>query len=318
MLSGYTSAKQAGTDTTSHKPLSVSEEHNFTCAFTWTKAFISTDSVFCDYCKMMAFILLLVCVLVAGVSGVSIHEVILGEGDSLTLHTGVTTDQQEEIIWFFEDTLIAEITGDQSKIFTDVQCKERFRDRLKLDHQTGSLTITNIRNTDSGDYQIQFNSRGDIEKIFKVIVLGVSAVQQIKIIEGGSVTLDAGIMTQNEIVTWYFNDTIIALVTGDLSLICTDVQCKDSNERFRDRLKLNYWFTRSLTITNIRNTDSGLYKLKIIKSSLTIMRSVTVTVTGFNMELAHPLQLLQLRLFWEGFPQGLGVCLWEFLTILLE
>jgi len=26
------------------------------------------------------------------------------------------------------------------------------------------------------------------------------------------------------------------------------------------------------------------------------------------MELAHPLQLLQLQLIWEGFPQGLGVC----------
>ena len=29
----------------------------------------------------------------------------------------------------------------------------------------------------------------------------------------------------------------------------------------------------------------------------------------------RPLQLQQLQLFWEGFPQCLGVCLWEFLTI---
>jgi len=36
------------------------------------------------------------------------------------------------------------------------------------------------------------------------------------------------------------------------------------------------------------------------------------------MELALSLQLKQLQLFWEGFSQGLGVCLWEFLTILLE
>ncbi|XP_048039343.1 uncharacterized protein LOC125264172 [Megalobrama amblycephala] len=237
---------------------------------------------------MMVFISIIVCVFVAGVSGVSIHDVILVKGDSLTLHTGVTTDQQEEIRWFFKDTLIAEITGhfsynstDLCRVCTDVQCdedNERFRDRLKLDHQTGSLTITNTRNTDSGEYRIQFNSNNDSEKIFKVYVWGVSAAKQKKIMEGESVTLDAGVREQNEMVTWYFNDTLIALVTGDLSLIGTDVQWKDSNERFRDRLMLSFRFTWSLIITNTRNTDSGLYTLKIIKSNFTITRSVTVTV----------------------------------------
>jgi len=47
------------------------------------------------------------------------------------------------------------------------------------------------------------------------------------------------------------------------------------------------------------------------------MKSNSLSV-GLNMELSHPLQLYQVQLFWEGFPQGLGVCLWEFLTILLE
>ncbi|CAM4660209.1 unnamed protein product [Leuciscus chuanchicus] len=228
---------------------------------------------------MRVFILLSVCVLKSGVHGVSEHEVNVAKGVSVTLNTDVATAQQGEIRWYYNDILIAEITGDQSKICTDVQCEERFRDRLELDHQTGSLTIMNIRNTDSGVYHLQFNSSSDSEKIFNVIVCGLSIGKQMNIAEGGSILSDAGVMKQNETATWYFDDSLIALVTGDLSKICTDVQWKDSNDRFRDRLKLNYQFSWSLIITNMNLTDSGLYTLKINRGSYSIMSTVTVTVT---------------------------------------
>ncbi|KAL0161281.1 hypothetical protein M9458_045006, partial [Cirrhinus mrigala] len=57
-----------------------------------------------------------------------------------------------------------------------VQCNEeteRFRDRLKLDHQTGSLTITNIKNTDSGEYKLKIISisERESEKIFNVSII---------------------------------------------------------------------------------------------------------------------------------------------------
>ncbi len=45
-------------------------------------------------------------------------------------------------------TLIARINGRTSKTFHGPD--ERFRDRLKLDNQTGSLTITDTRTTDYG------------------------------------------------------------------------------------------------------------------------------------------------------------------------
>ncbi|KAL0149457.1 hypothetical protein M9458_055245, partial [Cirrhinus mrigala] len=83
------------------------------------------------------------------------------EGDSVTLHTGVKTNQQDRIRWYFNDTRIAQITGDLSKICTDVQCNEgteRFSRRLKLDHQTGSLTIMNITNKHSGVYKLLISS----------------------------------------------------------------------------------------------------------------------------------------------------------------
>ncbi|XDV23674.1 hypothetical protein PO909_028153, partial [Leuciscus waleckii] len=102
-----------------------------------------------------------------GVFGVGSDKVSVSviEGDSVTLYTGVQTSLQDDIKWYFNDTRIAQISGDLSKICTDVQCKERFRDRLKLDHQTGSLIITNTRNTDSGEYKLEIiinNSRFSI------------------------------------------------------------------------------------------------------------------------------------------------------------
>ncbi|XDV24039.1 hypothetical protein PO909_028332, partial [Leuciscus waleckii] len=113
-------------------------------------------------------------VCVSGVSAAERDEVkrkSVKEGESVTLDPGEIKITNDVMMWYFNDILIAEITGDQSEICTDVQCKERFRDRLKLDHQTGSLTITNTRNTDSREYKLQIsNSRFCIIRSFSVSV----------------------------------------------------------------------------------------------------------------------------------------------------
>ncbi len=98
--------------------------------------------------------------------------------------------------------------------------------------------------------------------------------------EGESVALDPGVIKNpNDLMAWHFNDLCIAEITEEPRKICTDVQCKDGDERFRDRLKLDHQ-TGSLTIMNTRTTDSGLYQLQINSSRFSITRSVSVTVTG--------------------------------------
>ncbi|XP_058615542.1 SLAM family member 5-like [Onychostoma macrolepis] len=81
------------------------------------------------------------------------------EGDSVTLHTDVTeTYEGANILWKFgaEKSMIAEISGVYG-IFTSDVPDGRFRDRLKLDSKTGSLTITNITTEHAGLYEVQIS-----------------------------------------------------------------------------------------------------------------------------------------------------------------
>ncbi len=95
------------------------------------------------------------------------------EGESVTLESGEINKTNNSMAWYFNDICIAEIIKDPSEICTDDQCKERFRDRLRLDLQTGSLTITNTKTTDSGLYQLQIRRiRFSIIKSFIVTVNG--------------------------------------------------------------------------------------------------------------------------------------------------
>uniref|UniRef100_A0A8C9W3Z1 Ig-like domain-containing protein n=1 Tax=Scleropages formosus TaxID=113540 RepID=A0A8C9W3Z1_SCLFO len=76
------------------------------------------------------------------------------ERDTVTLHTGVTDVQKDSVIlWYFRsgvDDLIAQFIKGE----TETDFDERFRDRLELDTQTGSLTIRNLNTSDSGVYRV--------------------------------------------------------------------------------------------------------------------------------------------------------------------
>ncbi|XP_073793124.1 uncharacterized protein isoform X2 [Danio rerio] len=184
------------------------------------------------------------------------------EGESVTLSTDLTElKNDDQIQWRFGngDTLIAEINKQTSSfsVFDDV-LDGRFRDRLKLDNKTGSLTITNITTEHAGVYKVQTNT--EINTV-KLIVFGDD--KEVSVKKGNSVTLSSGVteMNNDEHIQWKFGNeyTLIAEINkqNNSFFVFDDVL----GGRFRDRLKLDNK-TGSLTITDSRAEHAGVYKLQ--------------------------------------------------------
>lgn len=198
--------------------------------------------------------------LLNGLSSFAPDPLSVKEGQSFTLLAGIKINQKDRMMWYFDNICLAQRIGaDNGETCTDDPCKERFLCRLKLDHQTGSLTITNTRTTDSGEYKLMITGNGNSsDQIIRVSVnSGSEALDEVSVIEGDSVTLRADVRDDHDRNVWYYNEIRIAHNSGNLSKICTDDPCK---VRFGDRLKLDHW-TASLTIMNINKTDAGPYKL---------------------------------------------------------
>ncbi len=95
------------------------------------------------------------------------------EGYSITLNSGLSEMRDDDLILWVclnKFTLLAEINkrGDSMTVYDDV-FDGSFRDRLKLDKQTGSLTITNTTTDHSGFYELQINR---MKKFFVLTVYG--------------------------------------------------------------------------------------------------------------------------------------------------
>ncbi|XDV23352.1 hypothetical protein PO909_027951 [Leuciscus waleckii] len=97
--------------------------------------------------------------------------------------------------------------------------------------------------------------------------------------EGHSVTLNSGVTEEqkDDDIEWRFNSIRIAKA---------NIPQYGKEERFRNRLKLDR--TGSLTITNTRTTDSGLYKLSIIVGDKEIIKIFSVTVDESEQQTPSP------------------------------
>ncbi|XP_026054406.1 uncharacterized protein LOC113040282 isoform X2 [Carassius auratus] len=203
------------------------------------------------------------------------------EGNSVTLNSNINEIQRDDVIrWRFEhlNTPVAEISRKEGIFKTYNGLDERFRDRLQLEYLTGSLTIRDIGTSHSGVYEadIRIGSSGyTTHKSFNVTVS--DAVKTVSVIEGETVTLQTVTEIQtDDLILWMFEGTVVA----EINKAAQRFSIYDGPDgRFRDRLKLDNQ-TGSLTITDTRTTDSGLYEVKIRNSRRTINGRFTVTVTG--------------------------------------
>ncbi|XP_039525937.1 uncharacterized protein LOC120478211 [Pimephales promelas] len=176
------------------------------------------------------------------------HEIkFMMKGESVTLSSDLTEIKDDDVIqWRFEDykteTLIAEInvTADRIAVYDDV-LDGRFRDRLKLNNQTGSLTITNITTEHAGDYKIKCRREGDSFSL-KAFRVSVSARLPVPVISrdcslsssSSSCSLVCSAVNVGHVtLSWYKGTSLLSNISvSDLNMSLSlplDVEYEDKN-----------------------------------------------------------------------------------------
>ncbi|XP_016347179.1 CD48 antigen-like [Sinocyclocheilus anshuiensis] len=152
----------------------------------------------------------------SGVFGVDeVKSVSVMEGDSVTLNINDADIMGDELIlWRFgHSSIIAKINRkDNKRQFLD----ERLRDRLKLD-QTGSLSITNTRTTDSGLYKVTSTRTETPLNTFNLTVYAHLPVPVITSSSGSSVSkcafLCSVVNVSHVTLSWYKGNSLFSSIS---------------------------------------------------------------------------------------------------------
>ncbi|XP_050958652.1 SLAM family member 5, partial [Labeo rohita] len=164
------------------------------------------------------------------------------EGDSVTLKTNVAEiHEDDDILWNFiaEKSLLAEISRDVGIFFTYNGTDERFRFRLKLDKQTGSLTITNITTEHAGLYEVKISGEKLSSKTFNVYVYAHLPVPNINRDCSSSssqqnCSLLCSVVNVSDVsLSWYKGNSLLSSISvSDLSISLSlplEVEYQDKN-----------------------------------------------------------------------------------------
>ncbi|XP_051763405.1 SLAM family member 9-like isoform X2 [Ctenopharyngodon idella] len=189
--------------------------------------------------------LVLFCLCCWSLTGVFGDSLSVMEGDSVTLNTDLTEiHEHDDILWKYgaENFQIAKMKKKKKTFNTSDVPDGRFRDRLKLDDQTGSLTITNITTEHTGVYQLEISGANLTTRIFNV---SVYARLPVPVISSNSSNCSSSSSSSNcslvcssvnvshVTLSWYKGNSLLSSISvSDLSISLSlplEVEYQDKN-----------------------------------------------------------------------------------------
>ncbi|XP_067235794.1 signaling lymphocytic activation molecule-like [Chanodichthys erythropterus] len=196
------------------------------------------------------------------------------EGESVSLNSSFTQIHRDEHIeWKFGDILIAKVKNNKS-VFYEID-DGSFRVRLKLDHQTGSLTIINSRTTDSGLYTVSRDTTINTINLTVYARLPVPVISRDSSSSSSSSScslLCSAVNVSHVTLSWFKgNSSLSSISASDLSISLSlplEVEYQDKN-------------TYSCVLNNpIRNQTQHLNITQLCHTCAAVSRTVLISAAA--------------------------------------